>query len=529
MTTKLAWGYVAIVFTIGLGWMLVTPPGVFSDSVSGFLTMRSMERGAPFNHTFLVNEDDIARDDSQFTAWWTPGQYVVPMIVDLATGGGLDLGENLIATTLMTWAVGLFGFFRLFRRLGFSSEVAALSIAVLVSQSYVLGWGRFYHGGEQLQWCFFPWFVLLAVRWRSLRLHQVLGLAAALTFGIFLKSAFAIVGSAVVASVLWHELSGREKPLSVQALSLCSRASAAVGLALAALWAYTRLGTSPAGRTSWSVSSIDLSETMFAVAAPVSTLFDLWTRYMPNHESDELLTTNFDALFLIAFVSVVLLWAIVRFSGAQRIYLSLVVGVYACLVASFSLAFALDLLISFHVRHFRLGGVLFVPGAIAMLFRIPFRVVRLALLGAMAAMCVILVIHFCYPRDGDPMARPVGAAGFSHIYASQGALDALARIDERLGFGNNLIAVPWPQLALDVENSRVFDLRTALLGAEYFRHKIFFGHVDNLVLVLPAYDDESGATPMMTRTFRQHDDWRRIHAEVDDFVFMYSGNDDDIR
>ena len=52
----------------------------------------------PFNHIFIVDEDDIAIDSSEFIAWWTPGQYLVPMLFG---SPGLDLGQSMLVTTVL--------------------------------------------------------------------------------------------------------------------------------------------------------------------------------------------------------------------------------------------------------------------------------------------------------------------------------------------------------------------------------------------------------------------------------------------
>ena len=527
VTARFTWGYVAIVLTIGLAWMIATPPGIFSDSVSGFLVMRSMERGAPFNHTWVVNEDDIAVDRSEFTSWWTPGQYLVPMAIGSL---GLDLGQSMAVTIALAWLIGVAGFGSLWRRLGFTPEVTAISVAVLLSQSFVVSWGWYYHGGELLQWSFLPWFVLLGLRCREFKWLQVAAMAAALTLGIFFKSAFAIIGASVIASLLLLEVGEVRRPFGIRTLSLALRSAVAAGVALAAFWGYVSLGDSPASNNPWSFSNIARGELLFAAAGPLNTLFELWKSYIPATEMMSFPGRGLGwPLLVVSLVSVLLLFAMVRFSVGSREYRVLVIGVYVCVVAAFSLAFALDLVISFNARHFRMAGVFFVPGIVALLTRIPSRSARFLSLGLVAALSLTITAQFAYPRPADPLARPVGTSGFSHSYASQAALDALSSLDAQLGSGNNLVGVPWPQMGLDVRNSRVYNMRTARRGAEFFRHRLFFGRVDNLIVMLPVQFAERDKISMVLRAFREHGDWRRVRPEVEDYVFMYSGGLDDLR
>ena len=57
----------------------------------------------------------------------------------------------------------------------------------------------------------------------------------------------------------------------------------------------------------------------------------------------------------------------------------------------------------------------------------------------------------------------------------------------------------------------------------------FFGRVHNLVVVLPRAIHERGGTEAVLGAFREHDDWRRIRSEVEDYVFMHSGSDEALR
>ena len=370
--------------------------------------------------------------------------------------------------------------------------------------------------------------------------------------GISFKAAFAIVGASVILSLLWLEIREIGDPLQARrrALGLAARLAVVGGIALAAywaydsqpsarsrhmglavarFWAYVSSGRAPAGEMSESVPSIDLRELLFAASGPLNSVFDLWKTYVPETESFEWTASGIAVpMVAVSLASVLLLWAIVRLSGASREYLTLVVGVYIGVIFSFALVWALNLQISFNVRHFRVVGVLFVPGIVAMLARIPSRAARQTSLALLAVLCLTFTLYYTNPLDERRLARPVGASGFSHIYASQLAVDALSELDSQLGAGNNLIGVPWGQMALDVKNSRVFHMRTALRSVDYFRYNLFSGHVDNLIVVVPIGFEERGETSQVLRAFMLHRDWRRIRPEIEDFVFMYSGKRDDL-
>src|SRR5262245_27782166 len=57
---------------------LYIPPTVISDSGVGFLALRRMLDGEPFNTITTPDPANIANDVMTFLNWWSPGQYLVP-------------------------------------------------------------------------------------------------------------------------------------------------------------------------------------------------------------------------------------------------------------------------------------------------------------------------------------------------------------------------------------------------------------------------------------------------------------------
>ena len=501
--------------------MAISPPGIFSDSVSGFRVMRSMEQGAPLNHTYHVDEDDIASDLSDFTSWWTPGQYAVPWTFRLL---GFDLGDSMRMTVALAWCLGLAGYWILWRSLDFRPDVAATSLAVIVSQPYVLGWGRFYHGGELLIWSYLPWFALLVLRLRGERFYEPLLLGLAMVFGIFLKSVFFIIGAAVVGGILVSRLSAAQEFFSKASLRGVRNVLLSILLSLLAFWFYTSGGRSPAGARPWELAFPDLQEVLFAAAAPLGSVFDMAALIVPKTESVEWPFAGLGLpLLALSVVTWFLIGLILRYGSCRREYYGLAFGVYFGVVLAFSAAWSLDLLISFNVRHFRLAGVLLIPGIVALLLQCTGRrwstFFFIALLGA--SICSVWI--FAIVDFRKPLNRAVGPSGFSHIYVDQTALDALVELDVEFEGTRGLIGVPWPQMGLDVMHSRVLDMGTGISGVQSYKHKVLFGEVDHLLVILPANRADPASTESVLRAFRGHSGWRRIHPEIQNYLFMYSG------
>src|SRR5438067_290425 len=71
---------------------LCIPPKIFIDSGFGFLALRSMLEGGPFNSITSADPANIANDIAIFLTWYSPGQYLVPGIfIWLGTSYGLAL------------------------------------------------------------------------------------------------------------------------------------------------------------------------------------------------------------------------------------------------------------------------------------------------------------------------------------------------------------------------------------------------------------------------------------------------------
>jgi hypothetical protein len=101
---------------------------MFSDSGWGFMVWDAMRRGSPFNYFVMPDQTDIARDTASFMTWWSPGQYWVPGILELA---GFSLGHAIVLVVGIASGIGLTGWFYLYRAFGFSDRSIALSLLII--------------------------------------------------------------------------------------------------------------------------------------------------------------------------------------------------------------------------------------------------------------------------------------------------------------------------------------------------------------------------------------------------------------
>src|ERR1700709_61368 len=96
------------VITLVLGILLfIAPPSIFPDPGWGFQVMRSMQRGAHFNILSSPDPDNIALSKNDFLSWWSPGQYLVPYL--LQTVLWLSTGKAVAVTIFLCSLIGLAG------------------------------------------------------------------------------------------------------------------------------------------------------------------------------------------------------------------------------------------------------------------------------------------------------------------------------------------------------------------------------------------------------------------------------------
>src|SRR5262245_49334013 len=142
---------------------LYIPPKIFIDSGVGFLALRSMLEGGPFNSITAPDPANIANDVAIFLTWWSPGQYLVP-------GSFIWLGTNygfaVSLTTLLGTVIGVVGWIQLARSFAVSSFVLFLFALGLSTFPYVTQRFLMYWGGELLLFAVAPW-SLYAMRWSA--------------------------------------------------------------------------------------------------------------------------------------------------------------------------------------------------------------------------------------------------------------------------------------------------------------------------------------------------------------------------
>ena len=148
--------------------IFIYPPAIFPDPSHGFMVMHSMQNGSGFNRMLTPNQDDIAKNNSIYLTWWSPGQYLVPYFIKIITG--LTAGKATALVITLFELSGLTGFYAFFRKTGFTPIISALSLVFIACQQAFIIPYVFYNGGEVLLFGFEGWFLYGCVATKKVNL-----------------------------------------------------------------------------------------------------------------------------------------------------------------------------------------------------------------------------------------------------------------------------------------------------------------------------------------------------------------------
>ena len=113
--------------------------------------------GGGFNRLVAPSQDDISQNTAQFLTWWSPGQYLLPYFIKSILG--LNTGHATALTVILLELCGLAGFYTFFKKIGFTPNIAALSLVFIICQEAFITPYIFYNGGEILLFGFEGWFL----------------------------------------------------------------------------------------------------------------------------------------------------------------------------------------------------------------------------------------------------------------------------------------------------------------------------------------------------------------------------------
>jgi len=170
---------------------LFTGVYTFADAIRGFEIMREYQDGAAFN---TLNYPNIHNPLVTYNvSWWAPGQWVVPMAIQLLSGiSDLQLIQKIsIAFSLIA---SVSGFYFLFKSLRIDPFIRNVSLLLIITSPLFFWQSLMYFGGDLLTIAFFPWFVLfLSARKEKAKISDALFFFVIGVTGLYIKTSFLLL------------------------------------------------------------------------------------------------------------------------------------------------------------------------------------------------------------------------------------------------------------------------------------------------------------------------------------------------
>jgi hypothetical protein len=427
------------------------PPALFPDPANGFNVLRCMSHGGSFNVLTAADQSDISQTYDEFITWWSPGQYLVPFFFKLVSG--MSLGHATSITVALAQLIGLLGFYKFFKKIGFTSIVSALSLVFIVCQLAFFVPYVFYNGGEVLLFAFEGWFLygcatLQKPGWKLLLFVFLSG-----WIGFFCKSSFLWIYAAGLFS-LWVRL-------SPGSFSEWIKKGIWIGvpavLSVAGIYfLFLSKGQSPA---SVSKGLKVAAETFsFPLSTPLLSGFSLddFFHGLIYNFGTPMIAQPWATIILIALaiLSLLLVFSLLRKVPNENYRLFLKAFYFGALLF-FGVIYLRQLNISYEARHFRIIGILIVPGMIYVVSNL-----KMGYRAAFAAITICIAVYsFSYLFKGYHINNNLaakGSSGLAQINIDQQSLNKIIRLDSENR--NATFVFIANDIGLEITHNRVINL-----------------------------------------------------------------------
>ena len=343
--------------------LIFIPPALFPDPANGFQVLRSMHLGGGFNNIVAPDQSDISQDYTEFLTWWSPGQYLVPYFFKLIFG--LNLGRGIAIAVFLATVSGLAGLYCFFKKLGISNLVSALTISFIFFQVAFFVPFVYYNGGEILLFSFVGWFLYGCASLDKPEIKLVLFVLLTGWLGFFFKSSFIWMYGAGL-FCLWIRLSNAKSGTWFKN-GLWIGIPAILSLALIYI-VFLSKGQSPANAAHG--LNITAETFSFPLASPVLSAFSIddLAHGLIFHFGPRVFSPSLSILILLLsmILSLVIILMIVRLVP-NKTYRLLLLVFYLVAFLFFSFSYMRQLDISYEARHFRVLGILIIPGILTLL------------------------------------------------------------------------------------------------------------------------------------------------------------------
>jgi hypothetical protein len=450
--------YKAILAIIGLGVLLIgivlfyIPPALFPDPGMGFQVLRCMQLGGSFNVFISPDQSDISQNYTEFLTWWSPGQYIIPWFFKLITT--TNLGKAIAITATIAQLIGLAGFYSFFKKIGFTSMISAISLVFIVCQQAFVVPYVFYNGGEVLLFAFEGWFLFGCIAMQKPDIKLILFVLLSGWIGFFLKSSFIWIYTAGLCC-LWIRLCSAH-PGIFQWIKkgLWIAIPAAVSVACIYVFFLSK-GQNPASASSG--LKLTLKTFSFPLASPILSGFsvDDIMHGLIFHTGKPIVNAEWSliVLILLAILSLLLIIHLIRFVPNNN-YRVLIFVFYSVALLFFGVAYLRQLTISYEARHFRIIGLLIMPGVIYLVSRSK----RVFKFSFAFIVTIIAVTTILYVVKGFKInsRNAKGITGIAQPNIDQQSLNYIMKLDRESR--NAVFVFITDDLGLEIVNNRIITL-----------------------------------------------------------------------
>lgn len=474
------WTLFTVVLVLGV-LLVINPPSLFPDPANGFQVMRAMELGGKFNRMVTPDQDDFSQNTSEFLTWWSPGQYLIPYAFKLLFG--FNTGQASAITITLCQLLGLSGFYLFFKKIGFTPLIAAISLVFIACQQFFVVPYVFYNGGEILFFAFTGWFLYGCTSLEKTGWKQVLFVLFSGWIGFLCKSSVMWIYAGGLL-FLWLRLSlPQKKQTGWIKNGLWIGIPAIIAISTIYLLFLSK-GQNPASASAG--IKLDWKTFSFPLASPLLSgfSFDDLAHGLIYHTGKPLFA-DYQATIILILLAVLSVWLVL--SILRKIpnhnYRLLISIFYVIAVLFFSYAYLRQMTISYEARHFRIIGLLVIPGTIYLFsqFRTPYRVLfGLLWIGITCTSIIYLVKGYTFNKN----ISAHGISGIAQEAIDQPSLDKIMEIDRQEK--NATFVFVSKDIGLEIMYNRVLNLEP--IGPDLkidFDDYVHHGHAGPLYIILP--------------------------------------------
>jgi hypothetical protein len=490
----------SIILVLGI-LLFITPPALFPDPANGFQVMRAMEMGGGFNLMVSPDQSDISKNTSEFLTWWSPGQYLVPYAFKLLFG--LNTGQASAVTITLCQLLGLAGFYTFFKKIGFTPFIAATSVLFIACQQFFVVPYVFYNGGEILFFAFIGWFLYGCTALKTADWKLLLFVLFSGWIGFLCKSSvmWMCAGGLLY---LWLRLSLPNKKTSNWIRNgIWIGVPAIIAVSIIYVFFLSK-GQNPSSTTAG--LKLSLQTFSYPLASPLLSGFsidDLCHGLI--YHTGKPVFADYQAIIVLLLVAVLSVWLVLSIlrKVPNENYRLIVLVFYSVSVVFFSYAYLRQMTISYEARHFRIIGLIVIPGTIYLFsrFKAPYRVLfGLIWIGITFTSILYLVKGYTFNTKSAH-----GVSGISQEFIDQQSLDKIMAIDRQQK--NATFVFINKAIGLEITHNRILNLEP--IGDDLkidFDDYEYDGHAGPLYIILP--DSYAGPKEkMILKSFPDYKGW----------------------